>query len=354
MLKATTPKAVVTVTALLEAAMATSSPGEGPLAPPLAPPAGRPPRSLLLFHAIVKRQNIGAMLRSAAAFGVSEALASGAAGHSVFGAKGAERHVPVRNFERFADAAAWLRAQGVALCGIEIAEGARDVATRPFTGDTCFLAGNEGEGLTEALKAACDQLVYVRQTGNGTASLNVAAATAICLHHFAEWARMPERPREAGRDKFAVDPAPLFFAATSDVVARKREERRRLREGGGEEGGGAALGGDSSDGGGAYVEEASEGKGGGGPGGGPGGAEVADCADGAPAALVASPGSAVGGEAASAASVAASLLREKRLRFELLVGVAGAAELVRAQLDELLALATRASELAGRGAAAPV
>jgi hypothetical protein len=108
------------------------------------------------------------------------------------------------------------------------------VATRPFLGDTCFLPGNEGSGLSDAQKAACDQLVYVRQCGNGTASLNVAAATAIVLHHFAEWARMPERPRESGADKFLVEAAPRGAPAAggsaADVAASKREARRKLRE----------------------------------------------------------------------------------------------------------------------------
>jgi len=202
--------------------------------PPPPPPPAPPPRSLLLFHAIVKKQNIGQMLRSAAAFGVSEALVSGRAGVHVFGAKGAERHVPQRDFDSFADAVAWLRARGVRLCGIEIDPRAADVATRPFKGDTCFLPGNEGSGLSDAQKAACDELVYVRQVGNGTASLNVAAATAIVLHHFAEWARVPERPREAGEDKFLVEAPPKgapAAGAAADVAARKREARRALREG---------------------------------------------------------------------------------------------------------------------------
>ena len=242
--------------------------------PPPLPSAGAAssapssPRSLLLFHAIVKRQNIGQMLRSAAAFGVSEALVSGSAGYHVFGAKGTERHVPVREFERFADAVAWLRARGVAVCGIEIDARAADVATRPFVGDTCFVPGNEGAGLSEAQKALCDQLVYVRQVGNGTASLNVAAATAIVLHHFAEWARMPERPREEGRDKFVVEPAPRGAAlsgAAADVAARKREARQRLRDcndgplsgaagGGGEEEDSDDGGGGGNDGGGGSEE----------------------------------------------------------------------------------------------------
>ena len=37
----------------------------------------------------------------------------------------------------------------------------------------------------------CDELVYmyIPQYGRGTASLNVATAAAIVLHHFAEWAK---------------------------------------------------------------------------------------------------------------------------------------------------------------------
>ena len=91
--------------------------------------------------------------------------------------------------------------------------------------------------------------------GNVTASLIVAAATAIVLHHFAEWARMPERPREAGKDKFVVEPAPrgALGGVAAEVAARKRELRLRLREGndgplsgalGGGGGGGGAAGGD--------------------------------------------------------------------------------------------------------------
>lgn len=35
-----------------------------------------------------------------------------------------------------------------------------------------------------------------KQYGAGTASLNVAVAASIILHHFAHWAGYPERQRE--------------------------------------------------------------------------------------------------------------------------------------------------------------
>jgi tRNA G18 (ribose-2'-O)-methylase SpoU len=180
----------------------------------------------LLFHGLSKKHNIGTMLRTAAAFGVKEALVSGGC-FSVFGAKGAERHVPVREFERLADAARWVKARGAKLVGIEISRDAVDVATRPFSGSVCFLAGNEGAGLSEAQKALCDDLVYIRHFGNGTASLNVATATAIVLHHYAEWCGRPERAREDGADKFAVEP--INRPVDSELARDKRAERARVR-----------------------------------------------------------------------------------------------------------------------------
>lgn len=44
--------------------------------------------------------------------------------------------------------------------------------------------------------AICDSFVYIPQYGAGTASLNVACAASIVLHHFAVWAGFQERQRE--------------------------------------------------------------------------------------------------------------------------------------------------------------
>lgn len=62
--------------------------------------------------------------------------------------------------------------------------------------------GNEGDGMTANQKAICDGFVYVRQYGPGTASLNVAVAASIVMHHFGLWAGYAERAREG--EKFVV------------------------------------------------------------------------------------------------------------------------------------------------------
>jgi tRNA G18 (ribose-2'-O)-methylase SpoU len=181
----------------------------------------------LLFHNISKKQNIGTMLRSAAAFGVHEVITAGGR-FSSFGSKGADRHVPIREFEKLTDATSYLRKRGVKIVGIEICEGAINVASRPFTGSTCFFPGNEGEGLIEMQKAQCDYFVKIRQVGNGTASLNVATATAIVLHTFVEWAGFKENEREAGRDKYIVTAPDLN--TLSEAALDKRFQRQLNRE----------------------------------------------------------------------------------------------------------------------------
>ena len=85
--------------------------------------------------------------------------------------------------------------RGARICGVEITPTSESVVGHPFGGTTAFLMGNEGHGLTEAQLAACDQTVYIPQHSGATASLNVNAAAAVVLHHFATWASLPEAPR---------------------------------------------------------------------------------------------------------------------------------------------------------------
>jgi hypothetical protein len=58
------------------------------------------------------------------------------------------------------------------------------------------------QGLSSNQKAACDKFVYIPQYGPGTASLNVAVACSIVLHHYALWAEYEERARQG--EKFVV------------------------------------------------------------------------------------------------------------------------------------------------------
>jgi tRNA(Leu) C34 or U34 (ribose-2'-O)-methylase TrmL len=202
-------------------------------APAAAAPGAAPPACYVLVHALVKHKNIGMLIRSAVAFGATEVIVCGGAARTLttFGAHGTERFIPIREFERLRDAAAWLHERKIAIVGVEITADARSVTEQPFTGPTAFILGNEGTGLDAAAKAICDSFCYIPQHGVGTASLNVVCAASIVLHHFAIWARMPEAPRDGeGRDKFAVIP-PRFDpdAPLTGIAAEKRAARAEKR-----------------------------------------------------------------------------------------------------------------------------
>mmetsp|Transcript_1488 Transcript_1488/g.2203 ORF Transcript_1488/g.2203 Transcript_1488/m.2203 type:complete len:273 (-) Transcript_1488:490-1308(-) len=77
----------------------------------------------------------------------------------------------------------------IRIVGVEIDDRSVDVESAPFVGDTAFMMGNEGQGLSEKQKSLCDGFVKISQYGNGTASLNVNVAASIVLHRFHLWSR---------------------------------------------------------------------------------------------------------------------------------------------------------------------
>ena len=88
--------------------------------------------------------------------------------------------------------------------------------------------------MTKQQKAICDGFVYVRQHG-GTASLNVAVASALCMHHFALWAGYEERAREgekyvddAGRHRRRPGRGEARRAAAREAAGRTWRGRGRV------------------------------------------------------------------------------------------------------------------------------
>ena len=155
-------------------------------------------QSILMLHNVAKKKNFGELIRTAAAMGVSEIVVVGAQKLMTQGCHGTAGYVKFSHFDKFNDAVSYLKnVRGASLCGVEICEAAKPVQRHPFAGAcTAFLMGNEGAGLTPNQIAACDQFVYIPQHSDATASLNVNAACAVVLHHFAIWAALPEAPRE--------------------------------------------------------------------------------------------------------------------------------------------------------------
>lgn len=75
---------------------------------------------------------------------------------------------------------AWLRKQGLPLCGGDAAAGQLWTAL-DWRGGLALALGNEAEGLDEALTAQCDHLAALPQQGRAE-SLNVAVAGGVLMY----------------------------------------------------------------------------------------------------------------------------------------------------------------------------
>lgn len=150
-------------------------------------PAG--PQCALWLDGVGNPHNLGAILRTAAHFGIGAVLVprggtlalSGAAARV---AEGGAEAVPFVRLGREENAIDQLRAAGFALAAT-VVRGGTDVFTAVLPERLVLVLGAEGEGMSPSLTAACDLRLSIPGSG-AVDSLNVAAATAVLL---AQWAR---------------------------------------------------------------------------------------------------------------------------------------------------------------------
>ncbi len=140
--------------------------------------------------------NVGAMMRTAAFFGLDAALLGAPAPHpglaptAVRVAEGGVEHVKLARTTDLAETLARLRARGVRVVGADARATESDGG---FAVDqpVLLVVGNEREGLGDRVRSQCDALVAVRG-GGAIESLNVAVAAGVLL---AAWARAREGRR---------------------------------------------------------------------------------------------------------------------------------------------------------------
>jgi TrmH family RNA methyltransferase len=129
--------------------------------------------------------NIGAIVRSADAFGAHGVVVTGHAADpydpkAVRASTGSLFAVPVVRVASHREVLAW--APG-AVVGADEA-GDVDVAEHDLTGPTLLVIGSETAGLSAGWRAACDRLVRI-PIGGAASSLNAATATGILLYEAA-------------------------------------------------------------------------------------------------------------------------------------------------------------------------
>lgn len=158
------------------------------------------PRSFIIISNLQSGSNIGSICRNALAFNVHEVII---VGRRDFRSKmrqadrGAKERQKFTHFNSIAEARTYLKGEkNATIIGIEIMDSAMSLTVQPFSHSTAFMFGNEGGGLSERQREACDQFVYIPQyAAGGMASINVACASAVVLQSFAVWAKFEETQR---------------------------------------------------------------------------------------------------------------------------------------------------------------
>jgi len=160
----------------------------------LAAAQGRP---LVVLDQVTDPHNVGAILRSAAAFGASGIVMTRRHSPPLNGtlaksASGALEHVPVVLVPNLARGLAELGEMGLTRIGLD-GDAEAFIEDQDVTGGAAFVVGAEGKGLRQLTRDLCDRLCRIGTDG-AISSLNVSNATAVVLH----LAAMRRRARKPG------------------------------------------------------------------------------------------------------------------------------------------------------------
>ena len=143
------------------------------------------PVRFMMLDQLSDPRNIGAILRSARAFGISALILQDRHAPDETGALartsvGAIEDVPMIRVVNLARACEALKEAGFYLAGLDM--GGNTSHERAATAERLTLImGSEGKGLRRLTSEACDEIVAIRMAENSE-SLNVSVAAAIIMH----------------------------------------------------------------------------------------------------------------------------------------------------------------------------
>ena len=147
--------------------------------------AGQDNSLILMLDQVTDPHNVGAILRSAAAFQIDGVIMQRKHAPELTGvlaktACGAVEHMPVAYETNLSRALEGLKENGYFVYGLD-EHGARGIGEMKKGGKVVLVLGAEGDGLRRLIKEHCDALVRL-PTGGAIASLNVSNAAAVALY----------------------------------------------------------------------------------------------------------------------------------------------------------------------------
>lgn len=124
--------------------------------------------------------NIGSIVRTSNALGVSAVHIVGRRRWNRRGAMVTDRYLNVGHFYEVSQLVEYAGAHGKILVGIDILEGSQPIETAILPRNAILVFGEESKGLSPEMKAACAAIYHITQYGS-TRSINVGHAAAIAM-----------------------------------------------------------------------------------------------------------------------------------------------------------------------------
>jgi tRNA G18 (ribose-2'-O)-methylase SpoU len=137
------------------------------------------------FHVAIENWqhdfNIGTVVRNANAFLAAEVHIVGSRRWNRRGAMVTDRYQHIRHHATIDHFVDWATGESLPVIGIDNLPGSRPMETSALPERCVLLFGQEGPGLSDAARLACDQLFSIAQYGS-TRSINAGVASGIAMH----------------------------------------------------------------------------------------------------------------------------------------------------------------------------
>ena len=139
---------------------------------------------IVVLDGIEDPHNLGAIIRSAVAFGANGIVigkwrSAGLTETVQRTSAGASEHIPIARVSNIAECLNRLKEAGVWVLGAEA--GNKDIRQETISFPAALVIGSEGRGLHRLVKERCDVLVSIRQTSK-ISSLNASCAATVLLY----------------------------------------------------------------------------------------------------------------------------------------------------------------------------